>query len=125
VIYQPSRCDTLLIPTGPSGDHLFTIVTEVCPEGKHLLLNVSSIREGQFRDPTCEVAAGEHPFIIQASYVVYRSPQIQTAERLTKLVDGWLYKRHSPADEALVAKIFAGVGVSRFTPRYVKSYLGI
>lgn len=107
------------------GDHLFTVVTDPCANGQHLLLNVSSIHEGAFYDDTCVFNGGEHPFIQRRSYVVYRSAQIQPAERIGRMVDGWVYKRHDPATEELANRMLAGVGVSRFTPRFVKEYLGL
>jgi len=123
VIYDPKRCDTLLIPTGPSGDHLFTLVTDRCGNGQHLLLNVSTIRDGQFHDNTCELAPGCHPFIKDPSWVVYRSAQIQAAARLGKMVDGWVYKLHDPASIELADQMLGGVATSRFTPKFVKDYL--
>lgn len=123
MVYDPARCDTLLIPSGPSGEHLFAITTDACNEANHLLLNVSTIREGSFHDPACIVNVGDHPFITSQSYVVYRSGQIQKAERLTLMVDGWVYKKHQPACDALVKKMLDGVTVSRFTPKFIISYL--
>lgn len=121
--YQSKRCDTLLIPTGPTGDHLFAIATDVCANGSHLLLNVSTIYDGVFHDPTCEIEIGEHPFVVRRSYVAYQYAQIQSSARLAQMVAGWVYKIHKPASQELTDKMLAGVTDSPFTPRYVKKYL--
>ena len=123
--YQPARCGTLLIPTGPAGDHLFVITTDACRDGRHLLVNLSTIRPGTFHDTTCELQIGEHPFVTAPSYVVYRGAMIQPAERLSRMVDGWVYKAHQDATEQLTARMLAGVGASKFTPRHIKNYLGL
>jgi hypothetical protein len=88
-------------------------------------VNLSTIRPGVFHDDTCVVVPGEHPFIQVPSYVVYRSAQVQAAERLVKLVAGWVYKPHAPASVELTDRMLAGVGNSRFTPKFVRTYLGL
>lgn len=121
--YVPSRCDTLLIPTGPSGDHLFVITTDACPGGLHVLANFTKVAPGRFVDSACLLSAGEHPFIVQDSYVLYRSAIIQPGTRLSNMVDGWVYRVGQPATEDLTDKILAGFGVSKFTPKFIKSHL--
>lgn len=121
--FVPARCGTLLIPTGPTGNHLLVIATDACSEGKHLLVNLSTIYSGAFYDDTCVVQAGEHPFVKAPSFAVYRSAMIQTGDRLTQMVDGWVYKAHHDATDALTARILAGALASRLTPRHVKNYL--
>lgn len=120
--YIPARCDTLLIPSGPS-EHLFVITTDACPMGSHLLVNFSSVKAGRTIDSTCIIEPGEHPFIGHRSFVLYRSAQIQTANRLSTLVDGWLYKPHERATSELTDRILSGFSVSPFTPNFIKSYL--
>lgn len=123
MVYAPHRCGTLLIPTGPTGDHLFVITTDICVNGRHLLANVSTIHDHRHHDDTCTIAPGEHPFINGDSYVVYRMATIGRAERLTRMVDGWMYKAHDDASDALTQRIFDGFEVSRFTPRRIKDYI--
>lgn len=123
MVYVPARCDTVMIPTGHAGDHLFVITTDACPAGQHLLVNLTSVRDGRHTDATCIVEPGEHPFITQQSYVLYRAAQIQGANRLGVMVDGWVYRCGQRATDELTDRILAGFFTSPFTPRFVKSYL--
>ena len=121
--YVPARCDTLLIPTGPAGDHLFVITTEACPGGLHVLANFTKIAPGRFVDKACLLSPGEHPFITQDSFVLYRSAMVQPGARLSNMVDGWVYRVGQPATVALTDKILAGFGASKFTPKFIKTHL--
>lgn len=121
--FTAEKTATVLIPSGPDGDHLFVISTDRCPGGKHLLLNLSSAKEGLAHDATCEVGVGEHPFVTKPSFIAYRHAQVQAGERIEKLVNGWYYKAHQPASEELTARALAGVSQSIFTPRFVITYV--
>lgn len=121
--YVPARCDTLLIPTGSAGDHLFVITTEACPGGLHVLANFTKVAPGRYVDDACRLSAGEHPFIVQESFVLYRSAIVQPGIRLSNMVDGWVYRVGRPATVALTNRILAGFGVSKFTPRFIRTHL--
>lgn len=123
--YVPVRCDTVLIPTGPSGDHLFVITTDACPAGKMVLANLSSVKPNRMIDDTCLVAAGEHPFVQHDSFILYRSAQLQSAQRIGNMVDGWVYKNGQPATTELTDRILAGFAVSKFTPRFILAHLRV
>lgn len=60
--YVPYKKGTLLIPTGNT-KHLFVIVTDKCAESCHLLVNITSVRDGMEHDKTTIIEAGEHSFI--------------------------------------------------------------
>jgi hypothetical protein len=121
--YVPYRRGTLLIPSGPSGDHLFGVITDICAEGRHLIVNISSIPETGFYDATCVIGPGEHPFVTKPSYAYYSMADIQAAERLGRMVDGWVYRRHN-ADLSpdLAQRIEDGVLASPHTKRRIKNY---
>lgn len=57
--YSPEPQNTLLLPSGtfeaPDRKHLFIIMTKACANGQHLLLSVSSIKQGVRHDATCEL----------------------------------------------------------------------
>lgn len=121
--YSPARCDTVMIPTGDAGDHLFVITTDACPQGKHILVNLTSIKPGRSIDTTCVVQPGEHPFVVRDSYVVYRSAQMLSAQKIGQMVDSWVYRKGQPATEPLTDKILAGFSASQFTPRFILNHL--
>ena len=124
--YRPVRKAGLLIPTGtynaPDALHLHFILTDRCSHGMHLLGSVASIRRGKFHDPTVIIEPGDHPFITQRSYVIYRRFLVQKAAHLTTCVDGMVYQKHDPISEDLWERICDGIEDSEFTPGFVLDY---
>ena len=124
--FVPNAKGTLLIPSGPPHDpdrlHLHVILTEACPEGMHLVGSISSIRDGQFHDPTCVIEAEEHRFINRPSYVLYRRTTTIRGGHMAICVDGWLFKPDDPVSDDLYQRICAGIADSRFTPRGMIRY---
>lgn len=112
--YVPSKMGTLLVPSGPKVDglHLFVIMTNPCADNQHLLLSITSIRDGKRYDPTCVFNGGEHPFITHPCYVWYRRPEQRTVSNIQKCVAGWLF--HVKEDLALnhFQRICEGIEVS-------------
>ena len=123
--YVPYKHGTLYIPSGNNDDdkHLFFILNDACAEGKHLLVNVTTIYEGVPFDPACVVEPGEHPFIRHKSSMNYRMARIMEAVRITKYVGGWYYKDGEDASKELVEKIIAGALESEFLPKHILKYL--
>src|SRR5215475_8271311 len=103
--YVPYRGGTLLIPSGtadsPDQNHPFVIITNKCDANRHLLVNVSTIREGVHFDPACTIEAG--------SYVVYRLARTDHVDHLGRMVDGWIFKKKQDASAGLLEKICDGV----------------
>jgi hypothetical protein len=118
---------TLLIPSGsdlrPDGKHLFVILNDPCKNGQHALVSISSIRDGQYHDPTCLIEAGEHEFIRIRSFVQYQMARIERTQHLINCVGGWTFIEKAAVSEALVDRMFAGAIDSDFTPRFVQEYL--
>lgn len=123
MVYTPARCDTLFIPSGPEGDHLFVITTDACTQGKHILASMSRIKEGRRYDPTCILEVGVHPFVRTRSFIAYNHARIEGANRITHLVDGMVWRPSVAATPELTQQILAGYIVSPFTPRFVKAYM--
>ena len=119
--YDPYRKGTLLIPTGGT-KHLFVIATNRCANGAHLIVNITTVR-GPNIDATCVLEAGCHRFVTGQSYAVYRMADIQSAERLGRMVDGWVYSVHDDASEELTQLVYDGVSQSRHTPKRILNYL--
>ncbi len=119
--YVPFKKGTLLIPYN-NINHLFVIVTGKCGNGQHLIVNFTTVRPNIAHDPACIVEAGDHPFIKAQSYALYRSADIQDADRLTKMVGLQYYKPQNDASDALLIKMRAGIRGSQYTPRRIINY---
>jgi hypothetical protein len=68
--------------------HLFFVVTNKCPDNRHLLLSVSSVKIGHFHDSTCVIGIGEHAFVTTESLIFYSKPQLLHHDNLAKCVAG-------------------------------------
>lgn len=124
--YSPEPRKTLLIPSGtfeaPDKKHLFIIMTKACSDGFHLLVSVSSIKEGVKHDPTCELAAGSHPFIAVPSFILYAKSDKVKSDLLVKCVKSWTYTPKETLDASVFSRVCLGVNASAHTPRWAKKY---
>ncbi len=119
--WQAREGETLLMPSGSQGDHLFVILNNpkqfpgYGPNPCVVLVNLSTVRQGIKHDGTCVLAAGCHPFVKQDTFVVYRSARIETEAYLDKLVKQGLFKPHDAMDAVIVTKIKIGLKSSPLT----------
>lgn len=125
--YAAPKRGTLLIPSGPAHDlhrkHLFVICTDTGPDGQQVLVSVSTWLN-DLCDPTCRLAAHEHPFLTVASYVFYRRARIEpTAALVRGVAEGVLAPREDMNGQTFL-RIVRGLCQSPQTPRLVKAYLG-
>lgn len=124
--YEPEPQKTLLIPSGtyesPDKKHLFIIMTKVCADAQHLLLSVSSIKEGIWHDATCVLNPGSHEFIKRPSFVLYSKASCVRAQGLITCVEGWTYTPKARLDDEVFASVCEGVDASPHTPRWAKKY---
>ena len=118
---------TLLMPSGPDGDHLFVVLND--PKAfpgyganPHVLLvNLSTVpRAGVHHDSTCVLQPGCHPFVTAASYVVYKSARVESEPHVLGLVGQGIFRPHQPMPAGIVARIKAGLATSPFTKREFK-----
>jgi hypothetical protein len=113
---------TLLIPSGPTGMHLFVIMTNRCANGFHLLLSVTSVRDGMDYDTTCVFRGGEHPFISQKSYVFYRSAEQKMQSALERGVEKGLFVPRPDMAEEPFAAMCDGITRSDFIKPWAVEY---
>ena len=124
--WQLQQGATLLMPSGPDGDHLFVVLNnpKVFPDyGSNpqvLLVNLSTVRQGVHFDATCVLQPGCHPFVKVESYVVYRSARLEPEAHLLGLVQKGLFRPHDPMPAAIVGAIRSGLIASPFTKREFK-----
>ena len=125
-VWQPSAGATLLIPSGPTGNHLFVVLCDPTrlpgygPRPCVVLVSVSSVRQGLPHDPTCVLQPGCHPFVQNPSYVRYRDARIDRADDLVERVAQRVFVPHDPMPQAQFASIRAGLRVSPFVKREIK-----
>lgn len=108
----------LLMETGPAL-HLHIVCSnpadfESYPPASCLLVNVSSLVPKC--DMTCVLQPGEHPFIVNESFVYFRKAKLMQASSLEYNVQHDLYKAQPSVDVALVRRIVANFDVSDETP---------
>lgn len=124
--WQLQQGATLLMPSGPDGDHLFVVLNDpkVFPNyGSNpqvLLVNLSTVRQGVHFDATCLLQPGCHPFVKVESYVVYRSARFEPEAHLLALVQKGLFRPQDPMSAAIVGAIRSGLIASPFTKREFK-----
>lgn len=105
---------TLLVPSGPTGMHLFVIITNPCPNGFHLLLPISSVKAGIAHDEACVFDGGEHPFVDRKSFVLYRAADQKRQDMIERgVIKGLFIPKVDMPDEPFAA-ICAGIVRSDF-----------
>jgi len=120
--YAPYKGGTLLVPSGPSGMHLFVILTNQCQNGLHLMVSITSIKAGKTYDEACVFAGGEHPFITQPSYVFYRLAEQRRGAHLANGVDKGLFIPREDMPLGALQAICAGIDVSEFIGQWAVEY---
>jgi hypothetical protein len=110
--YVPAVKDTLLIPSGITGLHLFAVITPRCRWDHHLIVGFSSIKPGRYYDPTCEIEAGVHSFIRVPSFIRYETARTVEASHLTRCVDGGSFVPREPIPDDWLKRICDGLAVS-------------
>ena len=120
--YVPYKGGTLLVPSGPSGMHLFTILTNRCDDGFHLLVSITSIREGIAYDPACVFAGDEHPFTKHPSHVFYRIMEQKRSEALANGVAKGLFIPKEDMPEVPFQNICNGIETSEFIGPWAVEY---
>ena len=99
---------TLIIPSGPKGNHLFIILNEPKDFAGYInssvLVNISSIRNAPY-DKTCTLEPGSHPFIKHRSFIAYRHARVEREESLIQKVNALLFTPQEPLDGELLKRV--------------------
>lgn len=130
-VFQPVRCATLLIPSGPAHDldrkHLFIILTDPVADPLNgnkvsvLLTSLSTLDAALPHDSTCILHLGDHPFVTRDSYVSYHTSRIQEAEKIINGVASGVLIAKEPMDSGVVDSICDGLD-SHQTPEKIKRF---
>lgn len=130
-MFLPARRATLLIPSGPAHDpnrnHLFILLTDPVDDPDSgskfvLLVSLSSIKAGQYHDPTCALLRGDHPFIKNPSYIDYSRARIEDAAKVLRGVKEGLFTPQGTIEAGVFARICKGLLDSRHTVPKVRRF---
>ena len=128
-VWQTTPGDTLLVPSGPKGLHLFVLILgpitlpSYGTQPQLAMVSVTSIKEGIPHDTACVLAPDDHPFIQRPSYVAYRHLRIDSLSHVSQMV-GSSWQQHQQCSPVLLQRIIQGVCLSRLTPREFKAIFG-
>lgn len=115
---------TFLIPSGPSGDHLFVVALSgnLINGKEHILLASFCTIRNPLHDQTCIVKAGEHPFVVSDSYINYAKCRSEPVEDvIARLNDGVFKVKNDNVTPELLKRIRNGLTIAGGrTPRYIK-----
>ncbi|WP_252272786.1 hypothetical protein [Pseudomonas subflava] len=122
-----TRRATVLVPSGtpqqPDLKHLFILLNDPVTLARLVLLvSISRVKQGRPHDPACLLYPGDHPFITQNSYVVYRKARIEEAVKIERGVQGQILVPREAMDGGVFARICEGVLNSRHTEPAIKSF---
>ena len=128
--WLPAPGQTLLVPSGPAGHHLFVLILGpvAAPErgtAPHVaMVSFTTVRDGIPHDGACVVQAREHPFIRHTSYAYYRDVRIEPVAHVADLVQRAVWRPNEPCGPELLARLQRGVCASRLVSREVKQIFG-
>lgn len=115
---------TLLIPSGPSGKHLFFVLNDVPPAGELILAPLCSVRgrDGKTKkrvDKTCLLDVGVHPFVRHESYIEYFLLRSDPVAYIQEMLRRDHFVRREDASEELVEQIIDGACRSKRVPQRI------
>ena len=129
--WSAARRATLLIPSGPAHDterkHLHIVLNDPFPDGtqnqKVLVVSVTSIPSSNKYDSSCTIFAGEHPFIVHGSYVVYSRIDLVDPALLESKVHAQQFIAKPLLDQKFFAYVVQGLRESpHVSPRYLRYF---
>lgn len=118
--------NTLLVPSGPTGSHLFFIILgpmlfDDCGRVPQVLMvSATTIRDDIPYDSACALDKGDHPFIQHASYIAYRQIRMDSVAHVERMVHSAAWTPREPCEQRLLKRIIAGALTSKLISRGFK-----
>ena len=111
--------DAFLVPSGPASDpnsfHLFLVLTDPAKSDKILLANASTVYPKVAHDTSCYLQIGDHPFVINQSYIVYAKARIISKAKFCSMIaSSQVIHKPPPISIAVLSKIDVGFQTSPF-----------
>ena len=115
---------TLLIPSGPEGNHLYIILNDPCvfKGGVYeecIMVGISTIRKAPY-DNTCVLTPGCHDFVKEESYVAYKHARVDWASHIEEMVRVNTFMSNVPIENDVLQLIIDGLRRSKQTVRFIK-----
>lgn len=118
---------TLLIPSGPSQDpyrkHLHVVCCDPNADGSVVVVSIASY-VNDLCDGTCILQSSDHTWLSKPSYVLYRSAQIVSAEKLSERVANGEVLEREDMNAQTFLRVRNGICNSPHTKRKVKKFIG-
>lgn len=109
--YKPYKKAGFLAPVNDI-HHLYAVMNDTCADGQCLIVNITSIKPGRYHDQSCVLDVGDHPFIRNPSYILYRRAETAPAARIGRHMDIKLYIRKEDWRDAVFQRIVDGLHLS-------------
>lgn len=118
--YIPKIKDVFRVPSGSDGQlHLHVVITDKCEVSSHILVGISSLKEGSRQnDLSCKIEAGEHALITKESFAFYKHAKHESEQLLKKCV-GNTWPLCDPISDSLLERIRAGLMISEHTKPFI------
>lgn len=101
--------DTFVFRSGEDGHHLWVVVSDpLLNSNDVLILNLTTVRGVALDDLSCVFHPGEHPWIVNQSYIAYDCAQTKTSVYLDRLENGTTVKMNQPFSPQLLQRIYHG-----------------
>jgi hypothetical protein len=90
-----------------------------------ILVNITSTPPaGTPYDKACELAVGDHPFVVNPSFMYYRHAQVVAVDHLDDMIAKAVWPTREDVSSALLARIAAGICASAYAKRELKKLAG-
>jgi hypothetical protein len=130
MVWVAVRRATLLIPSGPAHDphrkHLHIVLNDPFPDStlapKVLVVSVMSIPTSNIYDPSCTLFPGEHPFVVNHSFVAYKFAELQDPGNLQAKVDARQFVAKPLLSDKVFAHVITGLKESPYTEPRLLTY---
>ena len=113
--------DSFMLPKpGHDTEHLWVLLTSPHPQTREaIMVNVTTQRPHS--DTTTILNAGDHPFVQKPSVIFYADARIVDTRLLDAALQRGAYRGHATFSAEVIVRMQAGVSVSPFTPKKIKT----
>lgn len=113
---------TILIPSGPTGEHLFICIFDAKEiDGKQKLLLAPIVSQFPKCDLTCALTVEDHPFIRHDSIIAYNHCRTESLDHVLNCVGSGLFKiTYPPVSAAVLVRVQNSYMTSNRVPKYIK-----